>query len=132
MALMSPPSLGMYTAPLTYGHTTIREDGIVLHVGYRLCLSPTEANILGILMSRAQRSPDSYCSAENLARDLFEASKEQHDSDNPTSTAETVPYMPAEQLSVHIGRINRKAEVIGGRKLILCRRGQGYRINPYA
>ncbi len=32
--------------------------------------------------------------------------------------------------AVLVGRINRKAAAIGGRKLLISARGQGYRVNP--
>lgn len=80
-------------------------------LGYSLRLSPSEGAILfEILTAEPRKAP----SAAELASILS--------ADRPVSE---------NQVSVLVGRINRKAAFISGRRLILGVSHQGYRMNPY-
>lgn len=96
------------------GLTLIRSDGLpprFMLLGYSLRLSPSEGVILfAILTADPHRAP----SAAELASVLS--------ADRPVSE---------NQVSVLVGRINRKAAFISGRRLILGVSHQGYRMNPY-
>lgn len=92
-------------------------------LGYPLLVSEHEYRILRALILQAVREEDPYVPADTLA--VACASPD---------LSEPVPPEKAvspEQLAVHILRINRKAKAIGGRALILSRRKQGYRLNPF-
>ena len=80
-------------------------------LGYSPRLSPSEGAILfAILTAEPRKAP----SAAELASILS--------ADRPVSE---------NQVSVLVGRINRTAAFISGRRLILGVSHQGYRMNPY-
>lgn len=109
-----------------YGHLRIDQDGRVTYVGYSLPVSPLETNLLRRLILHAQEAPGCYLSGASLAESLGRPPAESVPGMRPPRACMTVG-----QLSVHIGRINRKARMIGGRDLILCKRYRGYRLNLY-
>ena len=78
----------------------------VYYLGYNLKLSPCEYRLIASIAERERISID------NLAADLGLSCDQKGN----------VP--------VHICSINRKAEIIGGRKLILCENSE-YRFNEY-
>ncbi len=105
----------------------IHDTGDVLYVGYMLPLSPTQVEILRLLQAHAAEVPDGYLSREAI-RHALQPSTDTHD---PEDSTPTTRQMSDAQLSVQIGRINRRARAVGGRELILCKRFVGYRLNPY-
>lgn len=67
----------------------------VYYIGYRLKVTPCEYKLLAALAKRER------CSSEELAREIgFDAKRRGN-------------------VAVHICAINRKAEIIGGRRLVL-------------
>jgi DNA-binding response OmpR family regulator len=105
----------MNTSYIQFGGLTLtRSDGLpprFMLLGYSLRLSPSEGAILfAILTADPHRAP----SAAELASVLS--------ADRPVSE---------NQVSVLVGRINRKAAFISGRRLIVGVSHRGYRVNPY-
>ena len=76
----------------------------VFYLGYRLKTTPSEYKLLAVIADKGR------CSTGELASELgFDISKKGN-------------------VAVHICSINRKAEIIGDRKLILCQ-GSDYYFN---
>ena len=83
-------------------------DGRVFYLGYPLVLTPAEGRVLRALWDEPT---ENWIGADTLCARCAVAMRG--------------------TLSTHIAAINRKAMPIGGRPLILCRRGSGYRRNIY-
>ena len=97
----------------------LRLDGdTVLYLGYPLRLSTQEKRIVTALADASRDTGDGYVTTERL----------QYLSTDPTKAA--LPCSSG-QIAVLVHRINRKAAVIGDRRLIVSHRGRGYRLNPY-
>lgn len=77
-----------------------------LLLGYPLLLSPAEFRLLS-----------SVINSDLNAR--------------TSATLSALTKIPASQIAVLVTRINRKAIVISGRKLILGKSHHGYQLNPY-
>lgn len=80
---------------------------VVCCLGYPLFCPPAELAVLRALVGRAGDglSPEALCGLAGAA-----------------STA---------ALAVHVNRLNRRAEALTGRRLILCDPRRGYLLNPY-
>lgn len=112
---------------VAYRHIQVSDCGEVTYVGYSLPLSPMEVSILRCLIAHATNAPHNdppYLDKTSLLAALSEP-------DDAPSAHAADARMTDGQLSVHIGRINRKAQAIGGRDLIQCKRYHGYRLNPF-
>ncbi|MBO5510677.1 MAG: hypothetical protein J6B24_02995 [Clostridia bacterium] len=96
----------------TIGHLSVtEEEGAtprILYLGYSLLLSPAETELL----------------LANLRAEGGEAP-------SALALAEIIGSENAEEISVLVNRVNRKALAIGGRKLIVGVSHRGYRMNPY-
>ena len=79
-------------------------------LGYRIELSPAELSILRLLLSFSDRE----LTASKIARICFNGNKD---------GARSIPVL--------VSRINKKASVISGRRLIISKRYTGYRINQF-
>ncbi|MCQ2429006.1 MAG: helix-turn-helix domain-containing protein [Clostridia bacterium] len=97
----------------------------VVYLGWPLYLSPIEYRLLVTLLRAASDAdiPDAgWVSPAGLGAALACP-------DSPFIGRRD--GIPEGQVAVHVLRINRKAAAIGGRRLIVSRKGMGYRINPY-
>lgn len=94
----------------SYGHLTLHTDEAgaeyVLYLGYSLLLSKSERMILKAIFFSLPEAPSTAGIAEATG-------------------------VPANQISVLVNRINRKASVIGGRKLIVGTSHHGFRLYEY-
>lgn len=79
-------------------------------LGYRIELSQAELSILRLLLSFS----DKEFTASKIAQICFNSNK---------NSARSIPVL--------VSRINKKASVISGRRLILSKRYAGYRINQF-
>lgn len=80
-------------------------------LGYDLRLSPSEETILTAILTAEPYTPPSAVELVSLLSDGRLISKN--------------------QVSVLVGRINRKASILSGRSLIIGVSHRGYRLNPY-
>ncbi len=96
---------------------SVPEACVVLYLGYSLRLSPSERRLLWCLWRWREEAGDlrPTVTTEEL-RSVVAG-----DGDKPCSAA---------QVSVLVGRINRKAQAIGGRRLILGRSHHGFALHP--
>lgn len=112
----------------------------ILYLGYTLRLSPDETRLLCCITSwEESNTSGGFLSTEALLavmRDRAAAAAPMTDGERlaiffqPDRTPPPLPYS-AQQISVLVSRINRKASAIGGRRLILGKSHHGYRLNPY-
>lgn len=104
---------------LLYEHIklTVYTDGreTVSYLGYPLLLSPAERCILRTLLANIA-TEGGFCTTDALRTAVAEQ--------NGTACSSA-------QVAVLIGRINRKAHGIGGRKLVEGVSHHGYRLCPY-
>lgn len=85
-----------------------KDSSSVYYLGYKLNLSDNEFKIFCSIAHSSQE----YISAEKILRECFP---------NKCKTTGNV--------AVHVCNINRKAQVIGGRRLIVSKYKSGYRLN---
>ena len=111
-----------------------------LYLGYTLLLSPDEQILLSALEGA---DPHTFDEEEYLpVSTLLDLMRDLHDKAHPLTDEERLaiffdkhytpprtPYSP-EQIAILVGRINRKASAIGGRKLVQGKSHHGYRLNP--
>ncbi len=93
------------------------EAATVIYLGYPLRLSPGETRLLLCLLR------------ETLL--IRRVSPELDTVEVATTTLQAAVDCSPEQIKVQVSRINRKAEAIGGRRLILGRSHRGYAFHPY-
>lgn len=97
---------GITTGDYSRGDLSVSSGTVMAGVSY-LKLTKTETRILVLFLICS----DKWISADNVGRTCFESSR----------GSKSVP--------VHICNINRKAEAVLGRPIILCSRRTGYRLN---
>lgn len=91
---------------------SINEDtGTAVLLGYRLKLSPCEFKILSLLYKSDR---DSFIDANTIK----------------SAALSSVGAAPS-SIPVLVSKINKKAKLISGRPLILCKRNSGYKLNPF-
>ncbi|MBQ8207787.1 MAG: winged helix-turn-helix transcriptional regulator [Clostridia bacterium] len=101
-----------YGTTRNYKHLRLGNDRhSALYLGYPLELSPAEYRILLYLCGCG----DKTVSVDNILGSCFAESYR----------------MVETNIRSHISDINRKAKALGGRRLILSVRGEGYRLNRY-
>lgn len=83
----------------------IIEDNEVRLVGFPLYLTPTEKKLLTLITERGEASTELLCSLLNEG-------------------------VSRQNVAVHISSINRKAQLVSGRKLV-CFENNLYGINPH-
>ena len=88
----------------------------IVYLGYPLYLSRDEFRLLSVLLRTApiDADPEGYLSSETIL----------------TALQELGTSLSTSRIVLLTSRINRKASVIGGRKLIQGKSHHGYRINP--
>jgi hypothetical protein len=112
----------------------------ILYLGYTLRLSPDETRLLCCISSwEESNTSGGFLSTEALLAAMRNRAAEaapMTDGERlaiffePGRTPPPLPYS-AQQISVLVNHINRKASAIGGRRLILGKSHHGYRLNPY-
>ena len=112
-----------------------------LYLGYPLLLSPDEHILLSALRSAEDRDLDEegYLPVSTLTgimRVLYDKAHPMTDEErlaiffDKNYKPPRIPYSP-QQIAILVGRINRKAASIGGRKLIEGKSHHGYKQNPH-
>lgn len=132
------PTVPRHEITLAYAHLSMRVqegnargDGLplpgVCYPGYVLPLSHLETRMLKLLLLAVEGPATGYGDKDGYIPSLAlgEAGRLR------TAIGVFGSHIPADQVAVHVMRINRKAKIIGGRRLILSHKGRGYRLNPY-